>query len=198
MTPPDMFAEYHDVRTTGQFIRLDEPSPQDRMQAEKPWQFEACLDPLQLLRFTDAAEDFPARGVCADGLENVASALAVEELHQRSLGRIWQRSHENGVDDAENRARRAYAKSDRQGHDQRKAGSLPDGPNGLPEVLKHGHAAWTESQAERLAGLSRRSRVLVLHLFSWQKPRTSRSACPGGCSNASNGSPRIGIRPCQR
>src|SRR5215471_12762769 len=122
MTPPDMFAEYHDVRTTGQFIRLDEPSPQDRMQAEKPWQFEACLDPLQLLRFTDAAEDFPARGVCADGLENVASAiapvdelgkreranvasaLAVEELHQRSLGRIWQRSHENGVDDAENRA----------------------------------------------------------------------------------------------
>src|SRR5215471_2384167 len=158
MTPPEVFAEYDDVRTARQFVRLDESPPEDWTETDERWHFEACLDPEQLLSFTGPAEDLTARGVCADGLENVASAiapvdelgkreradvaavLAVEQLHQRPLSRIRERSHENGVHDAENGARRAHPESDSQGHDHGEAGGLPDGPKCVADVLEHAHA----------------------------------------------------------
>jgi hypothetical protein len=92
-----------------------------------------------------------------DGLEDVASAIApvcklrkredaimasvidvdVEQLHERSLVRIRQRSQEHGVHDAEECGRRADVKRDSQGDDRRKAGSLPDGPKPVPKILKY-------------------------------------------------------------
>jgi hypothetical protein len=159
MTPPQVFAEYDDVRTAGPFVRRNKSPAQDRMQPEKSRHFATRLDTQQQLRLAGAAEGFTARTERAYGLEDVASAIApvdelwkreygsiasaigVEQLYQRRLGRIRQRAQQNGVHDAEDCGRRAHAERDGQGHDHREAGSLPDGPKREAEVLKHRHAA---------------------------------------------------------
>jgi hypothetical protein len=61
MTPPQVFAEYDDVRTAGLFVRLNESPPQDRTQPEESRHFETRLDAQQLLRLAEAAEGFTAR-----------------------------------------------------------------------------------------------------------------------------------------
>jgi hypothetical protein len=55
---------------------------------------------------------------------SIASAIGIEQRHQRRLRRIRQRSQENGVHDGEDCGRRTHAKRDGQGHHHREAGSL--------------------------------------------------------------------------
>jgi hypothetical protein len=159
MIPPQVLAEHDDVRAAGQFVCSDDSASKNRTQPEESGRLTRDLGAHQLLRVADAAEHLAASADRTDRLEDVASAIApvcklrkredaivasvidvdVEQLHERSLVRIRQRSQEHGVHDAEDCGRRAHAKPDRQGHDRRKAGSLPDGPTRVPEVLKYRH-----------------------------------------------------------
>src|SRR3982751_1051726 len=53
-----------------------------------------------------------------------------------------QRAEQNGVDDAEDRAVDADAEGEREQRDQREAGSLPEAPHGVADVLRQGfHSA---------------------------------------------------------
>jgi hypothetical protein len=81
MTSPEVFGEHDDVRTAGLFVRRNKAAPHDWTQPEKSRHFETRLNTQQLLRFAGAAKDFTARTVRADGLEDVASAIApIHEL----------------------------------------------------------------------------------------------------------------------
>lgn len=165
MAAPQVFAEYDDPRTAGQFVRRDKSPPQDRTQPEESWHFATGLNTQQQLRLAGAAECFAARAERAHGFEDVApaiapvdelwkreygsiaSAIGIEQLHQRRLRGIRQRSQENGVHDGEDCGRRTHAKRDGQSHHSREAGSLPDGPKRVPEVLKRRHLFRDEAAA---------------------------------------------------
>jgi hypothetical protein len=159
VTPPQVLTEHDDAGAAGQFVCPDESTPQHWTQPEETRHLTRYLGANQLLRLAAAAEDLAAPADRADGLEDVASAISpvrklrqrkdaivasvidvdVEQLHERSLARIRQRSQEDGVHDAENGGRRANAKRDRQGDDHRKAWSLADGPKRVSEILRYRH-----------------------------------------------------------
>jgi hypothetical protein len=81
MTPPQVFANYDDLRAAGQFVRRNKSPAQDRMQPEESWHFATGLDTHQQFRLADAAKGFTAHAERADRLEDLAPAIApVDEL----------------------------------------------------------------------------------------------------------------------